>query len=423
MRNRRLIGFLQNLTIIALVLSAVFLISRMPLFSGELAQRVQDLLSPQPVDAREEQVDLREVFPSVHLAITGESEYGRYVRMYAEAEDGLLRQFIPLLQEALGSAAEVGATADQTLRQALDAPNLYLDLTVELPLSVVASWLGEESDSERGVRALVLSVQSGDNADLYLLGGSGDIFRCSTALPAYAVLELCGAYAPNGGRFAYEDGIHALPPYTLLPGDTGDLPQVASALPPGATAYNLLTALDFNAHTLSRYTESSGIEVVEESPRTLRISPDGDVSFSSRGDVALSLYQVPVSGETPTALEAVQAAQRLAQALTGGTDASPLYLRAAEPTEDGWIVRFRYQAGGVAVLFPDEADALAVTVSGAAITAFTYRSRSYSPAEELSLLLPASMAAAIAGSVGGTGLSLGYVDTAPGQMSAQWIPN
>lgn len=423
MRNKRLVDFVQDMVLVLLALSAVFLFSRLPVFPRDLAMRFQDLLAAGPPYSEQDETEgLDQVFPAVHLAITGESEYGRCVRSWVEAEDGLLRQFLPLFREALGSAAEVGATAERTLRQALSAPSLYLDLTEELPLPVVSAWLEAESEFDRPVCALALCAGEGDNAVLYLRSENGDVFRYYTALPASAVQELCGAYPPNGGRFAFECERVDLPPYVLLPAETGAVPQVIAALPAGATTYNLLTALDFNAHTLSRYTESSGVEVVEESPRTLRIGPDGSVSFSNRGEISPALYQVPAAGETPTALEAVRAAQKLARALTEGTDASPLYLRAVEAEEGGWQVRFCYQVDGVPVFFSDEADALAVTVSGTAITAFTYRSRSYLTGDPSPLLLPAAMAAAIAAEEGGEGLSLGYVDSGAGTLSAQWLP-
>ena len=64
----------------------------------------------------------------------------------------LFQQAGPLFQEALGSATEVGATADKTLQDALDTPGIYLDLTTELPLAVVAALLGEEPSFQRPVR-------------------------------------------------------------------------------------------------------------------------------------------------------------------------------------------------------------------------------------------------------------------------------
>ena len=119
--------------------------------------------------------------------------------------------------------------------------------------------------------------------------------------------------------------------------------------------------------------------------------------------------------------ECLSAAGRLAAALTEGTGASPLYLRAVEMAEGGCTVRFGYHAGAIPVFFSDEKDALSVTISGAAITAFTYRCRAYTPTEDTSPLLPAAMAQAIASLYPEAGLSVGYVDGGAGPLAAHWL--
>ncbi len=418
--RKRLINWGQNLILILLAASALFLISRLPLFRADLAVQVRSFLSAGEEREEGQPGQMAEMFPSVHLAVTSESDYGRCVHMYAGETDSLLRQCIPLFQEAVGSATEVGETADRLLREALETPSLYLDLTEELPLSVVAAWLGETAGFDRNVRSLALSAGGEEHAVLYLRGGEGEIFRCYTALPVSAVLALSESCAPNGGGFAYERGLTSIPPYTVLPEDMQAPVDIQSIVPAGATAYNLLTALDFNAHTLSRYT-SNGVEVVEQSPRTLRISAGGDVGFTSRGEVPQSLYQVSAAGERPTATEALDAAWRLAEALTEGTDAAPLFLHRVEETEEGWTVCFRYHVEGIPVLFPDEEDALSVTIAGKAVTAFDYRCRDYVALEDSQRLwLPVSMAAAISDQQGGTGLSVRYVDSG-GRLAAQWL--
>ena len=98
-----------------------------------------------------------------------------------------------------------------------------------------------------------------------------------------------------------------------------------------------------------------------------------------------------------------------------------MYLSGLERTETGYTVSFRYQAGGVPVLFPDEGDALTVTITGAAVTAFSYRCRSYTPQEEAAPLLPSGMAQALGSLYPGTELSVGYVDEGAGALKACWL--
>lgn len=411
--SKKLVDRLQNVALVVLTLSAVFLLLSFFHLRGGWTARFQTLLAVRPAaGGQEEASGVGELLAAPHIMVTSDSEYGRCGRLYTPAGDALLEQMLPLFGEALGSADQVGAAADQTLRAGLGKSSLYLDLTVELPLEVVAAWLGERTVFDRTVRAMALTTEGRDTAVLYLCGGEGEIFRYFTALPASAVEALTESVSPNGSLFAYETNYAPLAPYTVLVREAEGLPQVRSELPATYSSYRLLTALDFNAHTNSRYAEPGGTEVVMDGRRTLRIGPEGTVTYDSGEEDA---------GGRGGALEALRAAGRLAAALTGGVDASPLYLRRLEEREDGYLVGFQYQVEGVPVRFPDEADALTVLVRGAGIAEFTCRCRTYVPEEEASVLLPPIMAAAIASLYPEGELSLGYVDSGSGRLHADWL--
>jgi len=425
MTNKRLRNALQNLSLVLLTASALFLLTQLPSLRGiQWTDRVQNLLSPTPAASPKEQTGIPlEMLPSVQLLVTGDSEHGRYGRQNIPSEDPVLQTVMPLFQEAAGSATEVGLTADASLRAALDEPGFYLDLTpsASLPMAALEPWLGELSDLDRTVRALALTAGGEGFAQLYLLEPEGNIYLYETALPVSAVRIACEGFSPNGACFSYETNYGSLEPYTLLIAQTEALPDLNTELPAGYSPYNLLTALDFNAHTLSRYIESGGTEVVEESPRILRISPNGTVNFVSRGESGSHLFHT--SGETPELEEVLAVGWRLSEALTEGTGASPLCLRTAEVTEDGYVLYFRYEVDGTPVVFSDEEDALAVTFNSGQITGFTYRCRSYTPleGETASPLLPAFMAQAMAAIYPNASLSIGYEDSGAGPLSAQWL--
>ena len=411
--SKKLVDRLQNVALAVLTLSAVFLLLSFFHLRGGWTARFQTLLAVRPAaGGQEEASGVGELLAAPHIMVTSDSEYGRCGRLYTPAGDALLEKMLPLFGEALGSADPVGAAADQTLRAGLGKSSLYLDLTVDLPLEVVAAWLGERTVFDRAVRAMALTTEGRDTAVLYLCGGEGEIFRYFTALPASAVEALTESVSPNGSLFAYETNYAPLAPYTVLVREAEGLPQVRSELPATYSSDRLLTALDFNAHTNSRYAEPGGTEVVMDGRRTLRIGPEGTVTYDSGEEDA---------GGRGGALEALRAAGRLAAALTGGVDASPLYLRRLEEREDGYLVGFQYQVEGVPVRFPDEADALTVLVRGAGIAEFTCRCRTYVPEEEASVLLPPIMAAAIASLYPEGELSLGYVDSGSGRLHADWL--
>ncbi|MDE7261465.1 MAG: hypothetical protein K2N78_05310 [Oscillospiraceae bacterium] len=425
MSNKLLRNFVQNLALLSLTALALFLLSQLPSLRGvRWTERVRDLLEPTPAAGMWEQSGVpAEILPSVQLLVTGDSEYGRYGRLNVPSEDPVLQTVTPLFQEAVGSATEVGTVADTVLRTALNGAGFYLDLTASahLPLAALEPWLGDMDGLDREVRALALTAEEEGFARLFLLGPGGEIWLYETALPVSAVRAACGGFPPNGACFSYETSYGSLEPYTVLTAQPEVLPDLTAELPAGYSTYNLLTALDFNAHTLSRYNESGGTEVVEESPRTLRIGPNGAVSFTSRGEIASHLFRT--SSDTPELRDIMAAGWRLAAALTEGTGASPLRLRAAEKTEDGYILRFRYEEAGTPVVFSDAEDALSVTFRGGQAAAFTYRCRSYTPVEgePESGLLPAFMARAMAAIYPNASLSIGYEDSGGGMLRAEWV--
>ena len=156
--SKRAVNRLQNLALVVLSLVAAGLLSQIPLLNGDWTNQVQAFLTHSSDSAQQETVNLSSALSSVHIVITGDSEYGRYVQMYAPVDGTLFQQVGPLFQEALGSATEVGATADKTLQEALGTPGIYMDLTTELPLEIVAAWLNEETGYDRPVRAMVVGI-------------------------------------------------------------------------------------------------------------------------------------------------------------------------------------------------------------------------------------------------------------------------
>jgi len=420
MNKKQRINTLQNLTILVLLASAVFLISRLPMFRISWAPRMQQLLTPSATGTDyNAPADLDSVMAAVHLAVMGNAEYGRHTQYSAEVGGDSVSQIRPLFREAMGSAESLGTAGDELLQQALLTPSLCLDLTRELPIAAAAFWLGENVEISGSVRSMALTTEE-DTAALYLWDSRGLINHFSTALPSSAVEELALTFAPNGGSFGFESGFDGLAPYTILVSEPASVRAAWSALPDGYSAYNLLAALEFNPHTNSRYFESSGTEVVEVPSGSVRISQDGTTHYSGEPENASALFRPAIAGQQATAVEALDAARKLAAALSAGTNASPLYLADMSGSAGSWRITFRYQVDGIPVLMSSGEDALTVSMEGNAITAFAYYCRTYTGAEETATLLPPTMAAAIAAQKGGSGLSLCYVDSGA-EVSARWV--
>lgn len=419
MNKKVVINFFQNLTLLTLVVTAMLLLTRFPMLDGALSGRVRELLST-PENAVESSFDLTTAITTVHYAVTHDSEYGRCTEINAAADGAEFSRLSPLLRAAIGSAMPGRAATHAELRIALAAPGIFVDLTTVLPMSVVAAWLGEEFSVEKNVRALALTTVR-ETAVLFLILDDGSLMRCDCALSSSAVQEITATFAPNAGQFAYETDYDTLMPYTILVQQVRDAVQMQASVPAGYSAYNLLTALDFNPHTNARYTESGGTEVVMQSPRVLRIGTDGFVQFSCDGEVTNGLYRIATAGESASAAEAVQGACALAAALSTGTSAASLSLDQVEQTQNGWLVTFCYRVDGVRVRLGNERTALRVSIDGDMIVSFEYFCRAYTQTKDNTVLLPPSMAMAIASTYEGAELTLAYVDNGAAVIGAHWF--
>lgn len=425
MNKRRLINTLQNLTLLALTASALFLLTRPALLGDSWLPRVQSIFSADQGEAAQSgPADLTDALGSVHFVATGDIEYGRFSCLYLDSRDASLTQVLPLFQEALGSALTPESVAQTQFQKALSSPGFYLDLRLDMPMDILCAWLGEAASVPvKSVEAVALTAESQSNACLYLCARDGTVTRCATALPVSAVREAADRFSPNGGSFAFESGYATLSPRTVLVSQVAPVTDLQLLLPDGYSAYNLLTALDFNPHTNYRYNESGGAEVVYDSTRSLRISQGGTVSYTGDSQVTSSLYHVSHTGEAPTAVEALSAALHLASALSQGTGAAPLTLLSAQSDGGEWVISFGYQAGGLPILLPGGEAALTVTITGSTVTAMTYHCRTFRYAQTQQTLLPPSMAVAVASLRPGGGLDLAYLAGNGDEMTAQWLGN
>ena len=121
-------------------------------------------------------------------------------------------------------------------------------------------------------------------------------------------------------------------------------------------------------------------------------------------------------------LEIVEAANSLLHSLLASAAGdAELYVEGVEQTEDGILLRFGYQAGGVPIRFRDGQSAAEITVAGGVISDMTFRVRQYTVEGTASLLLPLRQALAIAAQQEGAELSIGYADGGAGTISAGWL--
>lgn len=419
-RERRRRDFLQNIAIVFLTISAVFLIAQTQLYTLGVdagSDYLRYLSAPQAPAVSE--TALTSLSAPVRLAVTGVYG-GRYGSVALTTADESFEPVGGLLREALRSVQALVPCETGDFLRALEGTSVYFDFLEPLPLPVLAGLVGASLDSEISARRLAVSARGEGEAVLYLWDGEENCRRGRTAVSAAELEGVVGGYELNGASFAMDGAgpeSARMEPCSLFPLEPPELPVLdSSAALPDKDA--LLTALGFYPRTNSRYTESGGVEVVTDGDRTLRLNPDGSIRYRSGGDPALT---VPSAGEEPTVTEAVMGASTLLNnLLSGQTSEAGLYLTGVRQTESTLSLTFGWQSDGVPIRFERGGSAAEVTLSGRVVTGLTLRFRQYTNAGETSLLLPLRQALAIAARQEGAELSIGYVDGGE-TASASWL--
>ncbi len=404
-KNASLVSHLQNAAIAVLTVTAVLLLIQTPLV-GDLAGKTpyelaQDWLAGDTSTENTVTTDLTELALPVRVVFT--NEYARYGLSAITTLDTDFELAGAFFGEALGSAAYEACSGEKLL-SALHTSGIYLDLEAATPLDVLCKILGvndaPKSSLTRVTRLLLCPAENG--ATLYLQDADQGFFVSQTAVSSTTLREALASLDGNGTDFAFSlsGEFSQLSPYTLI---FSEPPQrytlsASNALTDQAAFLHLA---EFNPHTESGYTDSSGNTIIKEVYGTLRLEPDGSVAYQGADEAeAGSIYYVSAaSAGKPTLLEAVAAAQRLAfTLLRDASGDAELYLSEIDSSNKRFTASFDYAVSGTPLRFSDGSHAATVTIEGQTITEFSLHCRSYTISDSPALLLPIRQAAAIAGS-------------------------
>ena len=392
--KRRAVELGKDALIVLLILSALFLLTMTPLAqdsglaallaSGQTNRGASDI-SAQPGT----------VLPA-RLAVYRDGE-----RCGLQYDDETMEEqfaaFGPLLGEALSGAGEPGSVSEAAWRKRLSRPGAYFDFAGEVPLSVLARWLGGETCPLQGsARRVMLSAGEGDQVTLcWQSAGDNGFYTCSTTLSRALHLDpALETASPNGARFAFEDaGLSGLlDPFTLITeGErTGAQYAVAMPLSNPAGVETLLDALSFNSQN---HAPGSSGEVYLDGADRLVVQDGGTVTYRAAQG---GKYPVENRDGAATADQAADGARALAErALSPLCGDARLYLLSAEESGEGWRVRFGYRLAGCGVYLDDEGWAAEFIVQSGYIVDFVLRVRCYAADGGSVLLLPIDRAAVL----------------------------
>lgn len=405
---------LQNFLILTLSISAVYLF----FLTGSLKMELPELSlsSPPAVETSDSVSLLQELDWPVTLVIYSDSNTHLYRQLStADSEftsvEGLWED---LFREGFSSLS----IPYSEFQSALSLPGIYVSFPSPIPLCILSERLGLPSTSESSIQRLLLAAD-GDDVRFYYSDGEHYYFSF-TSITSAELLATADVIGGNPCSFAFEQEDSILHPLTVLP---AELPQYSqlSAVTTSDVNDPLLSFFGFNSHTTNRYVDSSGTEVIVESPRRLSISPDGYIHYlgsTSYAPEGFSLSEQPA----PSLSELVDGAYHLLTKLCEETDFR-FYLSKAEYDQSSGTctLHFSRMAGGLPLLSGNGESAAEFLIKDGIVINLSFLRRSYATSDTPSLLLPLPQASAIAAQYEGMEMAMSYVDSGGSIAAVSWL--
>jgi hypothetical protein len=428
--GKKTIEAVKSLLIVLLVISAVFLMGQAGLFS--LTDAVDGLFRTSRTGGDSAAAADGDIYSQAarprFLAITAEG-VGRYGVKYSEIRlTEAYDRFSAFLGEALGSSKEPVEVAEEEWKSALEQSGVFFDFLYEQPLSVLAGWLGTDMNSGASAhtaRRLCLA-RNGEGVSLYYIRArDGLAYRCETALNYSSLSARLEEYAASGGnaQYAYSYGakLDQVDPYALiLDGQlTVQKLTVRNPLRTGLAPESMMGLFEINSFVASPYSELDGTIVYVEGDSTLRVYPNGAVSFRNTGDGGPALVGEDTK-VTPAGV--VEAAYDLAQRSIGQScgDAEVAFTGISyNAADDTYTVQFDYEMDGIPVVMESGRHALSLSITGGRVFRASLVFREYE-ADGQEWPLPELQAAAVVQADGGGEPLLIYADDGEA-AAAGWV--
>lgn len=295
-------------------------------------------------------------------------------------------QFSAILGEALGSAKKTEAVTLVQWEQALSQVGIYFDFLFDLPLSVIADGLGmrqTETSLEHTSRRFCV-VQEEGGISLYFLTSANTAYRCQTMGPydiAQGITEFISNHPQNEITFAFEqpEALPGLDPYFLLSDQT--------PVYYGLTAMNALRNLekpevyfslfDINSTIVMETKRGDGSSVYREGERELRISPSGEMRFTSHVDTGSNVILHPTEASRIASHIVTNTLEKHA-----GSALLTLSRLSYDKQTNTYYIEFQYIVNGMLVFLSNGAPAAQITLKGNVLSDVRLFFRSYTASSE-----------------------------------------
>lgn len=406
---------LQNFLILALSLSAVYLF----ILTGSLKMNLPHFsLSSPPADEPLSSVSLLQELDWPTTLVIHDGGNSRRYRQLSTAESDFT-SVEGLLEDLFRDGFSSFSIPYAEFQSALSLPGIYASFPSSVPLCILSERLGLPSTDETKLQRLLL-VAKGEDVLFYHSDGER-YFLSHTSLKASELLATADVIGGSSCSFAFEQQGSTLHPLTVLPDDLPDYPQLSPLISAELSDPDrLLPFFGFNAHTTNRYVDSSGTEVIVESPRRLSISPVGRITYLGSTSYAPTGFSLSEQSD-PSLSELVNGAYGLLIQLSADSSLR-FYLSDAEFDHSTGVctLRFCRTVNGLPLLSGDGKPAAEFRIKDGIVVNLSFLQRSYVPSDIPSLLLPLRQANAVAARYEGMEMALSYVDSG-NSTTASWL--
>ena len=152
--KRRLQGAVQNIIILCLIVSGLYLLMRTGLIRTEALSSMFSGVSSSAAPSQNGTINTPQ---PIHIAVRNGGLCSGWLNETTDGE--IFEDFAPLLTEALGSASNASAADAAEFHRALENDSIYYDFAVTLPLSVLSQWLGSSGDKAQFSARTLLTVR------------------------------------------------------------------------------------------------------------------------------------------------------------------------------------------------------------------------------------------------------------------------
>lgn len=352
----------------------------------------------------------------------------------SSASDSVYRTLRNEISRVLGAIKSTQTTDEDAWTEALRGEGVFLDYYGNVPVETIKLWLGNVNGvSTVCGRYFMLSTED-KNVKLYVKNSDND-----------AVYEMTSASASDELKAVLEQ-VRAEPAFFALESNeedfraiSGETIVMASNRPKNyaISAYNsyvtfgdsvrntCLESFRLRDVTPSTYAEADGTEVYVADMVTLKISPDGIVSYSDTRDEVDETLGIGISfdGESPTLAEKTESARTLAANLAASLPGSGgIYLIDVAENGNNTEVVFGRHIGGIPINMKGTAYFARISITGKSVRAAKVNLRGYDISAQSTETLSERLAAAAINGSGKTGeLSLRYADNGDTTVSPSWF--